>query len=223
MAKSTRKSKKKTSRFLRYENTIWIGIIFFAFVWMFVLGILVGRGTAPLKFDMDKLQKELVALKEAHTREEKETLKRQMAQVQQKKNLGFYEALKTDGGIDPLPESLPLQPASPGLKTVEKENDISPEDAVYRKKKETGTELEKEQQDLTIQVASLRDKMAADQMVKELKKRGYQGAYRSIGTVPGKGTWYRVRVGHFVEKTDAEQELSRLKRDNYTPFLVRNR
>ncbi|MDP7077160.1 MAG: hypothetical protein QGI64_02665, partial [Desulfobacterales bacterium] len=38
-------------------------MIFFVAAWMFFLGILVGRGTAPVKFNIEKLQKKLAALK----------------------------------------------------------------------------------------------------------------------------------------------------------------
>ncbi|MDP7417006.1 MAG: hypothetical protein QF888_03315, partial [Desulfobacterales bacterium] len=45
------------------EYLIWFSVIFFVAAWMFFLGILVGRGTAPVKFNIEKLQKKLAALK----------------------------------------------------------------------------------------------------------------------------------------------------------------
>ena len=41
----------------------WVLLIFFLCAWMFILGILVGRGTAPLKFDIAELEKKLDASK----------------------------------------------------------------------------------------------------------------------------------------------------------------
>ena len=37
----------------------WLGVIFILCAWMFVIGILVGRGTAPVKFKIDGLQTKL--------------------------------------------------------------------------------------------------------------------------------------------------------------------
>ena len=34
----------------------WLSLIFFLCAWMFVLGVLVGRGTAPVKFDIAALE-----------------------------------------------------------------------------------------------------------------------------------------------------------------------
>ena len=57
--------KKRLLGLMDKDTAVWISIISFVSIWMFVLGIFVGRGTAPVKFDIEKLQKELVALKEA--------------------------------------------------------------------------------------------------------------------------------------------------------------
>jgi hypothetical protein len=56
--------KKRKSSSSRKGLAIWICLIFFVAAWMFILGIFVGRGTAPLQFDIKKLQNELAALKE---------------------------------------------------------------------------------------------------------------------------------------------------------------
>jgi cell division septation protein DedD len=71
----------------------------------------------------------------------------------------------------------------------------------------------------TIQVASLKDSKIADKMVVRLKKGGYS-AYRSIGKVPGKGIWYRVRVGSFNSRTEAGPTLKRLKKDKIDGIIV---
>jgi hypothetical protein len=41
----------------------WLIIFCFVSVWIFFLGILVGRGMAPVQFDMHALQKELADLR----------------------------------------------------------------------------------------------------------------------------------------------------------------
>ncbi len=55
----------------------------------------------------------------------------------------------------------------------------------------------------TVQIASYQEKHMADEEVRKLKKRGY-AAFIASADVPGKGTWHRVRLGSFTNKTSAE-------------------
>lgn len=188
-------------------------MIFLAFVWMFVLGIFVGRGTAPVNFTIEKLQKEIIALKEENKQEEKEKLKLYMESAQKKTNMGFYEALKTEDSEMIAKGSLVDQTKS------DNPNDLGKK--IFNTSKNPIASADDQARYLTIQVASLRDMTAADAMVKALKKKGYHEVYRSIGNVPGKGTWYRVRIGNFADETDAQKEMRRLKQDKYDPLLVK--
>ena len=72
---------------------------------------------------------------------------------------------------------------------------------------------------ITIQIASLKDLKTADRLVKKLKKKGYF-AYRTIGKVPGRGIWHRVRIGYFKNRAEAAKTLSRLKEDKLEAFIV---
>ena len=65
--KATKTSGKNKYLLQLTRKGVFLGIclIFFISAWMFVLGILVGRGTAPVHFDIEVLQKELIALKES--------------------------------------------------------------------------------------------------------------------------------------------------------------
>ncbi|MDH3723520.1 MAG: SPOR domain-containing protein, partial [Desulfobacteraceae bacterium] len=71
----------------------------------------------------------------------------------------------------------------------------------------------------TIQISSLKDSKVADKLVSRLKKGGYP-AYRSIGKVPGKGIWYRVRVGYFNSRSEAGSTLNRLKKEKIDAIIV---
>ena len=73
MAKKAEQNPPSTKT-MRRGTTLWLCIIFFVSAWMFVLGVLVGRGTAPVHFDIESLQKELAALKEAVQKKEQEWL-----------------------------------------------------------------------------------------------------------------------------------------------------
>jgi len=75
--------------------------------WMFVLGILVGRESAPIIFDTKKLENELIALKKAVMQTEQEQLRASGKSLlnQQKSDLGFHVELKNIKGDKPQTEA----------------------------------------------------------------------------------------------------------------------
>jgi cell division septation protein DedD len=111
---------KSVIHITRRGVVIWIMLILFIASWMFVLGIMVGRGTAPVPLDAGKLQQELAELKAALTKKEQSEIEAQASgKGDQKSELGFYEALKQKKGqqtytIPRLPENGP----KPGPKTL---------------------------------------------------------------------------------------------------------
>jgi cell division protein FtsN len=56
----------------------------------------------------------------------------------------------------------------------------------------------------TVQVASYPDRQLADDEARRMKGQGY-AAFVVASQVPGKGTWYRVRLGSFTNKASAEK------------------
>lgn len=211
-------------------RTLWIGLSLFACVWMFVLGIFVGRGTAPVQFDIDKLQKELAALKEAVVKKERLRFKIDSEPVRRKTDMGFYENLTKTQSNARGNDSQIAAASQQNRKSLLKEADTGSKQKTSSAK-EGKTEVIKSRrpatsvpeidskQQLTIQVASLRDPMIADRMVARLKDKWYP-AYRTVAEVPGKGTWYRVRIGSFKRKADAKETLERLKKDNISAVLL---
>ena len=217
-----KKDKKKPSiQFVPKEPSSWIFLIIFVSAWMFVLGVLVGRDTVPVKFDIEKLQKELVALKEAVIKKEQKRFKIDSDGVRNKTDFGFYEALKENqkdknngAGISKEQETKHLSKDE----TVKvKKRVISGKSKIINKDKQKNlTETDKK---LTIQVASLKDSKDADEMVARLKKKGYP-AYRISSNIPEKGIWHRVRIGYFKDKAEAGSTLNKLKKEKYGPILV---
>lgn len=72
---SARVKKKKSSVLTVCKGLAKWSLAFLYSAWVFVLGILVGRETSPVKFDIENLQKELVELKEAVIKEERKRFK----------------------------------------------------------------------------------------------------------------------------------------------------
>ena len=217
-----KKDKKKPSlQFVPKEPSVWIFLIIFVSAWMFVLGVLVGRDTVPVKFDIEKLQKELVALKEAVIKKEQKRFKIDSDGVRNKTDFGFYEALKetkkdknNGAGISKEQETKHL---SKNETVKVKKRVISGKSKIINKDKQKNlTETDKK---LTIQVASLKDSKDADEMVARLKKKGYP-AYRISSNIPEKGIWHRVRIGFFKDKAEAGSTLNKLKKEKYGPILV---
>ena len=221
--KALSKKRKSSSR---KGLTLWIFLIFFVSAWMFILGILVGRGTAPVKFDIEKLQNELAALKEDVVREELERFKIDSNAADNKTEMNFYEELKVTKEEDSLnidtseqkKEPLPENTVSEPKKIGPSEEALSVK-AHQENKPKTISKTDITNKNLTIQVASFKDPNVADKMVEELKKKGFP-AYRSIGKVPGKGIWYRVRIGYFSTKSEADSMLKMLKKDKLDAILV---
>lgn len=71
----------------------------------------------------------------------------------------------------------------------------------------------------TIQVASFADKKGAETLSQKLKKKGYD-AYVSTGEIPEKGIRYRVRVGHYPSRADAEKAAERIREAEKLSFLI---
>ncbi len=190
---------------------------------MFTVGVLVGRGNAPVEFDIQELQNEIKALKARERQAEAERY-----QIEP----GFYEALKKPVENRPRePEKPPVaklkqspladkpaddKPAGDKKKVVAPR--VPPDD--LRKKSEKALrELGGGDKPLTIQVSSLKEHAMALRIEKELKAKGYQ-AYVITAMVPGKGVWHRVRLGAFADKQAAEPVMQKLKKEGQSPILV---
>jgi cell division septation protein DedD len=53
------------------RSVLWIGLIFFISGWMFFLGVIIGRGTAPAMFDYQKIETEITMLAKTFTESRK--------------------------------------------------------------------------------------------------------------------------------------------------------
>lgn len=210
-------------------------LIFCVAAWMFVLGVLVGRGTAPVRFDTRALQKELVALRDAMVKKERKAVEKAIRGEDEKAPLEFYEKLKKDG-----PDAAFQLGGSPAARDAA---DRRTKTAVARKlphksraavmakkgrasvKPASSTAPPKRPPPalppgkLTIQVTSLKDGAAAQRIVENLISKGYS-AYLSRIVIADKGLWFRVRVGSYNDREQAAADLARLSRDRNNPILV---
>jgi cell division septation protein DedD len=231
----------------------WVVLIFFVCAWMFVLGILVGRGTAPVKFDIAALEKKLEVSQQGDGGHQgKAPAPDKPVTVKDKTGLEFYEALK-ENKVDPdvpalkKPEAVKGKIEAPDEKNVLRETKKktapkpNPEESASKKagpqkpEPEASSQIKKPAKQkenvaavvrtkatgpvYTIQAASVKDAKDADRLVQKLKKSGYP-AYRAIGKIPGKGIWFRVRIGEYRSKSEARNVMNKLKKDGMKPILV---
>jgi DedD protein len=223
----------------------WFFLIFFLCAWMFILGVLVGRGTAPVKFDIAAIEKKLAGSTKTDSAVQTEMpAQKDDLTVKDKTNLDFYEALKENREDVETPvlqapkvderkieetveKTVPQKPApdkSAAQNTVPEES----KPAAIPQKKEPKQEQGKVAAVVktnaagptyTIQAASVKDPEDADRLVEKLKKAGYP-AYRVIGKIPGKGVWFRVRIGEYKGKAEAMGVMDKLKKEGLKPILV---
>jgi cell division protein FtsN len=240
--KKNKKVPKSNKPFLTMSRRAlagWACFIFFTCAWMFVIGVLVGRGTAPIEFDIAGIQKKLEAAREDLENRERSRIQGKAGIAKDKTKLDFYEALrdnredtqldkkKLSSSIGKKAEPLPAKkpPRSTDDKADGKITEKKPPPAKKPTKPPQKPSIASKSKawpavkTYTIQAASLKNARDADRLVAKLKKTGFH-AYRAIGKVPGKGIWYRVRVGEYQSRASARRTLNKLKKAGLKPILI---
>ena len=213
-------------------------LVFFVAAWMFVLGLLVGRGTAPVQFDTHALQAELAAMRNAILKKEHQAMEKAMRGEIPKNTLDFHEALKKDepdttvdlsvktAAVEETPAELPPTGEKPPphksrAVLMAKQRSAAVKPASVSPPPGTAS-LSPAAGPLTIQVASLKDGTAAERIVANLKKAGYP-AYLSRIYIPDQGLWFRVRVGGYRNREQAAADIRRLVREQKRRAIIVNR
>jgi cell division protein FtsN len=201
------------------------GLVFLLSGWMFFLGILVGRGTAPVSFDTKAFQKKLREIAEQYAGKRSDS----------RPELVFYDALKKpsrqgESGTQALDEILPAlddggsgKSAGDGAgKSSPREAPARPPEAVPAAVRETPSAVQAEtappEGRYTLQVASFKDLSDALKLVARLEAKGHP-AYRTLGTV-GRDIWFRVRVGSFPSMEEARAAERRLKSEGINVLII---
>ncbi|MBW1892834.1 MAG: SPOR domain-containing protein [Deltaproteobacteria bacterium] len=201
----------------RRQAVGWICAFMFLLVWIFILGVMVGRGTSPVRFDIDKLQKDFAELKAEVLKKEKTITKNRSDELLKKEDFAFHRELIAP---DELPKSQAEKKAvvakkkKPVVKTVKKRADKKPSKPAQKK------ETVSVSGGYALQIASLKEVKHADALVKKLKNKGYSAYYIAV-SLPGKGVWYRVRIGPLKSKTKALAVLKNIKKDHKGAMLVK--
>ena len=264
------KGSRSILKLTRKQFMVWFGITFLAMVWMFFLGILVGRDSSPVRFDVPQIKEDLVTLKQKVLPKGETASEAEPEDMAEDPDLEFYSALREkpeESGLavkkavktppepkakavtrpatpeaavkkpEVVPEKAGGAPAEPDLVSARlevkrAEPKIKPvaskagEEAPQKPvEKVAGKEAPVPQKTervgrYTIQVAAFKNVDRARELIVYLRKKGYD-AYQATATLPDKGTYHRVRVGHFASKSDAAQIASKLGQNKLETVIVR--
>ncbi|RJP75970.1 MAG: hypothetical protein C4522_19745 [Desulfobacteraceae bacterium] len=209
----------------------WIVIFCFISVWIFLLGILVGRGMAPVQFDINALQKDLADLRLALINKELQLTKSDTTILTEKPDFEFHENLKEskpDTSVSfqtETPEPTEIsQTGKPSHKTrtVIKKKQLAdkPEKPSLPKQEPSPADADLSEKKMTIQIASLRDSKEADQLISTLQKQGIP-AYKSVGVLSKDNIWYRVRAGYFSSKEESQAMMAKIKKTHNGAILLK--
>ncbi|MBI4595913.1 MAG: SPOR domain-containing protein [Candidatus Tectomicrobia bacterium] len=157
-------------------------------------------------------------------------------------DLTFYEILPNMGKIkledikpQITPEYLPITPVSTSSKDLSSAMEKDKEKERAREK-----EREKERANLaqanasstpivpiqlggekkyTIQVSSFKDKAQAQALEAKLKKKGFAAQIATV-EIKDSGLWYRIRVGNFKDRKEAEKVAEQLRLQEHVPTFI---
>jgi len=218
-----------------WRTGTWIGLLVFVSAWMFVLGILVGRGTVSTRFEFNDSQKALYALAEkAAKKAEKPDPAQEMTG---KMAPDPFDGLKTSDPGRSKKDDLFLK--QPDRSKTDRSKTVARKPSRQAKKPESSSRPVPTQStpsstvpapppkrktivntSRTLQTASMQDLAEAKQMVARLRQKGYQ-AYVASAAASGKDVRHRVRIGPYKNETDANAALERLKKDGINGIMLK--
>ncbi len=198
----------------------------------FFLGLLVGRGTSPLRFDILALQKELAALRETEIQAQIQRFRVAMEGSGTSQPLDFYSDLKKNDKIaKPIPA--PVEPKLKKATEAPKPPAAVPAAAAGQPKPESAAAADGEKvpkpepaalavaggKGPMVQVAALREAAAAEKIVARLRAQGFAASSAPTKTAD-RGTWYRIRIGPFADRKAADEARERLATLKYQAIIV---
>lgn len=243
-------SSKYTLRLTPKRLIGWSVLMLFLLGWMFVLGVLVGRGTVTVPLKSQALDQELAEMKGKALAQERESIAAQAKESQEKTTeLGFYKALK---------EAPPKPPAQPRLSPTPVKPKATPAKPKVAAAAQAAAAPRETTQPKPAPPPALTPKPApkpaaagrptaaakpapADPTpakghftVQVAAFRDLESAGQLVATLRGKGypayqlrsepsapdAWFRVRVGAFENRPAAETMLKKLQAEKYKAVVV---
>ena len=128
--------------------------------------------------------------------------------------------------IAPKPETEPVKPAEPRLAETPKPEAVATRTVdgggslkeAFGKAQRPPTEAAADGA-WTLQLSAYQDKAEADRFAAGLRDKGY-APYIVEASIPGKGTWFRVRMGRFGTKDAASRYMDDFRRETAMNAIV---
>jgi len=219
---------------LSFKGILKYSIYLFIAGWMFVLGIMVGRGSSPVTFDTISFQERLqiIAQEFGNTSEPEEKMDLQfydalnkpaLQEVKGKKNNqneivpkkeSSYTLTRHQEGKEPENASIPLKKSRKAA-TLNKDalNKTLKKDGASQAGKKVVSGM------YTIQIAAYKSFADAVTHMAILEKKGFS-SYRTMGKKDGVN-WYRVRIGSFATHEEAKQFIGKLKQTKINGMIIK--
>jgi cell division septation protein DedD len=216
------KGRKKVLRFelSRLALAGWCFGLLVALLWMFVLGVFVGKGITPANINLAEIKKRMVdegvwpgsgkAVQQEGSARTTNT-KRKIPL----KDLEFYEKLAQK-------KKARLQESTPEKTTV-KDEPAAAAEAKPKSAAQHTAEVSKEDKpsksNYTVQLGSFKDQTSAQKFAARFKDLKPKPTVRTVD-LPGKGRWYRVQVGQLSSRDEASALADRLAKEYQLKALV---
>jgi cell division protein FtsN len=223
-----RKGKDKRYYFTFGQMVLLGGAFIFTSIIIFFLGIFVGKQIESRK--MIKPEEPLIKVPVKPSAGSATA-----PSAQAKEEMTFYDTLKRSPGAEPTAEVKREKPArteakprkaetkngAPAGRTVEKKTG-APVETINAKTAKDAAEHKADGKAWTVQVNAYPDETSAKQLVDRLKNKGYNAAVTEVQN-NGK-TWYRVRVGRYPTREEADKALETLKsKENFPNAFAASR
>jgi len=206
----------------------WVAGVFAISAGMFVLGVMVGRGTAPIEFDIDRLKRAVEAAGRAASAEKPQAAAQ--PEMKRKTDLGFYDSLVRG------PEEKPAVPQAPRAEKTKEAEPRAKEPAAppppERKPAAAAPSPPAVSpapgpapapstagRTFTVQVAALASEEEARGLAARLRQRGYAAYVEPVSSAAG-GKIFRVRMGEYPTRDFARGLVERLRRDGFPAEAV---
>jgi cell division protein FtsN len=218
-----RKKKKKSVRFemSRLALTSWCFGLLLALLWMFVLGLFVGKGITPANINFTEIKKRMMAEgiwpgSGETGRQESPPPSTTTKKKIPLKDLEFYEKLAKKK------EAQLQEPAV--AKTPPKEKPpttVAAKPPPPAQQKKNSSEQQKPSTDhFTVQLASFKDLTSAKKFAAHFRGLKHKATIREV-ELSGKGRWYRVQVGKLASREEATALANHLaKKYQLNAFVI---
>ena len=236
IAKTKPKSTRAKKTPLTSRRGWWITMTAVAAIWMFFLGIMVGRGTVPSQFDIAALEQELEELRKAVMEKTQQTQESETPSEQP----AFFEALKNPDlrPSDDMPATMPspeydvtaVFKSAPAPEPATEKADTAAPAHIEHKATHTAPKPATEEvkppapvddRHYHIQAAAYENLEEAKQLANRLRSLGFS-AYVASVKVSGQGIRHRIRIGPIQGEAEAHNTLTQLvEKANINGSLLR--